>query len=59
LPNITKRKLFRIGASYAITLPKSWIEWAKRELEKSGKDIDDMELEIESDEVIIIRIPKE
>jgi len=58
MPNITKRKIFKIGASYAITLPKSWVEWAKRELEKRGMDLNSIELEIESDNIVVIRLPE-
>ena len=58
MPNLVRRKLFKIGSSYAITLPKPWVEWAKREMEKLGEDLEKIELEIESDEIIKIRLPK-
>lgn len=59
MPNITKRRVFKIGASYAITLPKPWIEWANRKIkEKFGKKIEDVELEIETSDEVVIRLPK-
>jgi len=54
MSHIERRKLIKVGNSQAVTLPKSWIEWANREFG------DDFDLEILSNGVIEIKpVPKE
>ena len=57
MPNIEKRKLIKLGNSYAVTLPRSWLNWVETLLK--DKSLDDLVLEIESDKEVVIRLPEE
>jgi len=54
VPHVEKRKLIKVGNSYAVTLPKAWLDWVEREYG------DGFDLEILSNGVIKIKpVPRE
>ena len=53
MPFKTNRKLFRIGSSDAVTIPKAWIK-AQKGNGKLTQDI--VELTIEDDKIILVAL---
>ena len=57
MAELVKKKLFKIGASYAIIVPMGWLRWIEK---KTNKKPDELVLEMEVGKTeIIIRVPED
>ena len=54
MPSVVHRRVFKLGGSYVIALPKSWVRWAKEKLNS-----DNITVRMEYDEDIVISLVQE
>ena len=58
--NKLTRKVFKIGGSVAMTLPKSWVSWLENVVKLTGTEvnIEDLEFEVIVDRILVIKPPE-